>query len=127
MENKNMEKAIIGVCGDSNILNALMFHLPKNVQKQIATRRTMRRNGKIIEIWSQIDCQIREQKFPILYLCKPAPAVIISQEEYKRLKELEKDLGKVKSIMPLNVDAILSANEEKKYKNFVKKQAVAGQ
>ena len=87
MENKNMEKAIIGVCGDSNILNALMFHLPKNVQKQIANRRTMRRNGKTIEIWSQIDCQIREQKFPILYLCKPAPAVIISQEEYKRLKE----------------------------------------
>ena len=91
MENKNMEKAIIGVAGDTNLLNALIPHLPKNVQKQIISRRTIRRNGKTLEIWAMIDLQIREQKFPILYLCKPTPAVIISQEEYKRLKELDNE------------------------------------
>ena len=55
-----------------------------------------RRNGKTLEILANIDIQIRKEKFPILYMCKPKSAVIISQEEYKELTAQVNEIEELK-------------------------------
>ena len=43
--------------------------------------------SKTIQALDKVDLAIRQKRFPILYITKEQPAVIISVEEYKRLKE----------------------------------------
>ena len=50
-----------------------------------------RKNGKSFARLLELDDNIRKGNFPILILRKPQEAVIISLEEYKRLKELDNE------------------------------------
>ena len=48
-----------------------------------------RDSGKRVKRLIELDDNIRQGNFPILVLVKPQEAVIISLEEYKRLKEFK--------------------------------------
>ena len=59
---------------------------------EIINAGSFRRIGKTMEALQKVDIAIRNgDKFPILYVTKEQTAVIISLEEYKRLKELERN------------------------------------
>lgn len=93
MKNKNkvgveaLNKLVDMEVNDKNVI----FKISEEKYNEIINTGYRFEIRKTIQALDKVDMAIREKRFPILYVTKEQTAVIISVEEYKRLKELDNE------------------------------------